>query len=58
MVYCDGYSWLSTWLHLELTKTQVFGHTCERLFFFIKFFEVKRTTFNLDPSMWEDSPLS
>jgi len=23
--YCDGHSWLSTWLHLELTKTKHLG---------------------------------
>jgi hypothetical protein len=26
---CDGYSGLSTWLHLEFIKTQLSGHTCE-----------------------------
>jgi hypothetical protein len=26
---CDGYSWLSIWLHLELTKIQVAGYTYE-----------------------------
>lgn len=25
----DGYSWLSTGLHLELTKTEMAAHTCE-----------------------------
>lgn len=29
---CDDYSWLSTWLHLKLTKTQVDGFTCKRFF--------------------------
>lgn len=31
----DGYSWLSTGLHLELTKIQIAGHTCEVFFFFL-----------------------
>ena len=40
-----GYSWLSTWLHLEWTKTQMAGHTCEGTF--LKSFEVIRPTSNL-----------
>lgn len=30
---CDGCSWLLTWLHLELGKTQPAGYTCKRFFF-------------------------
>jgi hypothetical protein len=53
----DSYSWLSTCLHLELTKTQVFRHNCWDFFFIIKSFEVGRPTFNLDLLRCEDPPL-
>lgn len=33
-VNCDDYSWLLTWLYLELTKTQIAVHTCTGFFFF------------------------
>lgn len=39
---CDGYSWLSTWLHMGLTKTQI-----ELTTFNPDFFEVERSTFNV-----------
>lgn len=42
---CDGCSWLSILLHLDLSKTQAVGHTCEG-FFLIKSFEVGRATFS------------
>lgn len=37
---CGGYSWLSTWLHLEFAKTQTARHTSEEVvfFFFFSFF--------------------
>lgn len=44
--FCDGYSWLSTWLRLEWTKTQVTGHTCE-WFFLLNYLEVGRLALNL-----------
>ena len=40
---CDGCSWLSTGLQLELTGTQVAGYTCDT-FFLIELFELKRPT--------------
>lgn len=43
---CDGYSWLSTWLLLEWTKTQVAGHTCAWLFL-IELLEVGNLALNL-----------
>jgi hypothetical protein len=30
--YCDGYSWVLTWTHLELTKTQMADHIYEEYF--------------------------
>ena len=39
----DGYSWLPTWLHLELVKIQLIGYTCEWFF--------------LNHLKWEDPPL-
>ena len=44
LVHCDGYSWLSTRLHLELTKTQSARYTSED---FLKPFEVGRPTLHL-----------
>lgn len=46
----DGYSWLSTSLCLELTKTQVAWYACEGFFFFFltRSLEVGRVTFNLE----------
>jgi hypothetical protein len=32
-IHKNGYSWLSTWLHLELTKTQMIRHIYEGLLF-------------------------
>lgn len=29
-----GYSWLSTWLYVELAETQMAGHTYKGFFFF------------------------
>ena len=44
---CDGYSQLSTWLHLELTKTQMTGHMWV-MSFLIESYKVRRITDNLD----------
>lgn len=33
-VNCDDYSWLLTWLHIELTKTQNCSPYCKGFFFF------------------------
>lgn len=43
---CDGYSCLSTGLHLVLTQTQAAGHTCEKLFW-IELFEVETSHLSL-----------
>jgi hypothetical protein len=57
LINYDGYSWLSTWLHLELTKTQMTGHTCEGLFFSLV------DSFQMEDSLliqifeWENKPL-
>lgn len=46
---CDGYVWLLTWLHLELSNTQMIRHTCNVWYFFlIKSFDVARPTSHLD----------
>lgn len=60
---CDGASWLSTWLHLQLMRMHVTGFTCEG-FFLIKLFkngktyfwsfELGRSIFNLDDTFgWQ-----
>lgn len=43
----DGHSWMSSWLHLELAKAQIAGHTCEEVFS-IGSFVVERPTLNPD----------
>lgn len=43
------YSWLSTGLYLEWTKTQKAGHSCDE-FFLVTSFEAGRPTFNLESS--------
>lgn len=43
----DNYSLLSTWLYMELTKTQMARYTCEG-FVLIKLFEVEWSTLNPD----------
>lgn len=50
---CDGYSWLSARLHLELTKTE---YICKE-FFFLGSFKVGKPTLNLGHLRWEDSAL-
>ena len=55
---CGGYSWLTTWLYQELTKTQVVGHTYEGFFFSLsKSFEVGRPNFNPDLLRWKNPSL-
>lgn len=44
---CDGYSCLTTGVHLVLTQTQAAGYTCEKLFW-IELFEVERSHLSLD----------
>ena len=45
---CDGSSWLSTWLHLGLTETQMTGHTCEGIFmYFLSFLSLPPFLFSL-----------
>lgn len=49
----DGYSWLSIWLHLELTKMQAARHTSEK-FFLTGSRRVRRSTLNLDHTfLWQ-----
>lgn len=46
---CDGYVWLLSWLHLELSNTQMIRHTCDGWhFFLIKSFDAGRPTSRLD----------
>lgn len=67
-IICDGYPGLSTWLYLELTKTQLAGSTlvvivcllvvcCFALLFLIKSFKIWRPTWSLDPLKCEYLPL-
>ena len=53
---CDGYSWLSARLHLELTKTQTTQYICKG-FFFLGSFKVGKPTLNLGHLRWEDPAL-
>ena len=50
---CNGNFWLSTWLHLEWSKTQAAGNTYENFFSF----EVGSPTFNPGFPRWEDQPV-
>jgi hypothetical protein len=44
---------LSTWVNLELSKTQVAEYT-KGIFFLVKLFDMGRPTFNPDLLRWED----
>lgn len=45
------YSWLSTWLYLELTKFQEHGHTCEA-FFSNGLFDMGKPILTLGHTFW------
>lgn len=51
-------SWLSIWLHLELTKPQAVEYTCEGFFFLsTKSLQVGRPTFNANLLRWDNLSL-
>lgn len=54
--YQDTWPWVSTWLYLELTRTQMAGHTCEK--FFSQLNNLTCSHFESGSLKWEDSPLN